>query len=49
MVAACDMLRLYWDLPGYAERIKSAVDPLPESSRLAFARLREAERRRGSR
>lgn len=47
VVAACDMLRLYWDLPGYPERIKNAVDPLPESSRLAFARLREAARRRG--
>jgi hypothetical protein len=40
VVAACDMLRLYWDIPGYAERVKSAVDPLPESSVRALARLR---------
>jgi hypothetical protein len=42
--AACDMLRLYWNLPGYPERVKSAVDPLPESSVRALARLREAYR-----
>ena len=45
VVAACDTLKLYWDIPGYAERIKQAVDPLPESSRVALARLREAYRR----
>ncbi len=45
VVAACDTLRLYWGLPGYPERIKSAVDPLPASSRAALARLREAYRR----
>lgn len=48
VVAACDSLKLYWGIPGYPERIKTAVDPLPESSRVAFARLREAYRR-GSR
>lgn len=47
VVAACDSIAFYWDLPGYADRIKSAVDPLPESSRIAFARLREAYRRGG--
>jgi hypothetical protein len=45
VVAACDTLKLYWHIPGYAERVKSAVDPMPESSRLAFKRLREAYRR----
>lgn len=45
VVAACDSLKLYWDIPGYPERIKAAVDPLPESSRVALARLREAYRR----
>ncbi|MEW5740281.1 MAG: hypothetical protein AB1938_15215 [Myxococcota bacterium] len=50
VVAACDMLRLYWSIPGYAERVKQAVDPLPESSQRAFARLRAEYRRdRGSR
>lgn len=48
VVAACDMLRLYWGLPGYPERVKAAVDPLPESSVRALARLRE-EYRRGRR
>ena len=48
VVAACEMLRLYWDLPGYPERVKTAVDPLPESSVRALARLRE-EYRRGKR
>ena len=48
VVAACGSLELYWRIPGYAERVKSAVDPLPESSQLALARLRE-EYRRGSR
>lgn len=45
VVAACGTLELYWGIPGYPERIKAAVDPMPESSRLAFARLREAYRR----
>lgn len=45
LVAACDSLKLYWAIPGYPERIRAAVDPLPESSRAAFARLREAYRR----
>lgn len=49
VVAACDTLRLYWGIPGYPERIKNAVDPLPASSRVALARLREAFRRQGSR
>jgi hypothetical protein len=47
VVAACDTLRTYWSIPGYAERIKNAVDPLPESSLKHFARLRAAFRRRG--
>lgn len=47
VVAACDSLKLYWDLPGYPERIKNAVDPLPESSQVALARLREEFRRSG--
>ena len=45
VVAACSTLRFYWSIPGYAERVKNAVDPLPESSRVALARLREAYRR----
>ena len=45
VVSACDSLKLYWGIPGYPERIKAAVDLLPESSRAAFARLREAYRR----
>jgi len=45
VVAACDTLKFYWSIPGYAERVKQAVDPLPESSRRALARLREAYRR----
>ena len=45
VVAACDSLKLYWGIPGYPDRIKAAVDPLPESSRAAFARLRDAYRR----
>lgn len=45
VAAACDMLRLYWNLPGYPERVRSAVDPLPETSVRALARLREAYRR----
>ena len=48
VVAACD-LSFYWNIPGYAERIRKAVDPLPESSVRALARLREEYRRRGSR
>jgi hypothetical protein len=44
-VAACDTLRWYWSIPGYEERVRQAVDPLPESSRTALARLREAYRR----
>jgi len=44
-VAACDMLRFYWSIPGYEERVRRAVDPLPESSRAALARLRENYRR----
>jgi hypothetical protein len=43
-VAACDTLRGYWSLPGYEERLRQAVDPLPESSRAALSRLREAYR-----
>lgn len=45
VVAACDTLKLYWSLPGYEARVRAAVDPLPESSRQAFARLRAAFRR----
>lgn len=45
VVAACDTLRLYWSIPGYAERVKQAVDPLPASSVRALARLRDAYRR----
>ena len=45
VVGACDLLRFYWAIPGYPERVKSAVDPLPESSRVALAGLREAYRR----
>lgn len=45
VVAACDTLKLYWNIPGYAERVKSAVDPMPESSRAAFKRIRDASRR----
>ena len=48
VVAACDVLRLYWTLPGYPERVRAAVDPLPESSRRALARLRDAYRRKGT-
>ncbi len=45
LVQACETLRFYWFLPGYPERVKQAVDPMPESSRAAFARLREEYRR----
>lgn len=45
VVAACDSLKLYWDIPGYPERIEAAVDPLPASSPVALGRLREASRR----
>lgn len=45
LVGACQTLRLYWSLPGYEERVRKAVDPLPDSSRRALARLREAYRR----
>lgn len=45
VVAACDTVRFYWAIPGYPERVKQAVDPIPESSRAAFARLRAAYRR----
>jgi len=45
VVGACDTLTFYWGIPGYPERVKQAVDPLPESSRAAFARLRAAYRR----
>ena len=45
VVAACDTVRFYWSLPGYAERLRSAEDALPESSRAALARLREEYRR----
>lgn len=45
VVAACDTLRVYWSIPGYEDRVRQAVDPLPESSRRAFARLREAYKR----
>ena len=48
VVGACDSLKFYWGIPGYAERIKRAVDPLPESSRAALARLRAAYRRGGA-
>lgn len=44
-VAACDILKFYWNIPGYAQRIKDAVDPLPESSVRALARLREEYRK----
>jgi hypothetical protein len=45
VVAACDTLRIYWTIPGYAERVMNAADPLPESSKQALARLREEFRR----
>lgn len=45
VVGACDSVKFYWAIPGYPERIKAAVDPLPESSRVALARLRDAYRR----
>jgi len=48
VVAACDTLRFYWSIPGYEERVRSAVDPLPASSVAALARLRDAYRK-GSR
>ena len=44
VVAACGVLKFYWSIPGYAERVKTAVDPLPESSRVALARLRAKSR-----
>ncbi len=46
-IAACEILKFYWNIPGYAQRIKEAVDPLPESSVRAFARLREQYRKTG--
>lgn len=49
VVAACDMLRVYWSLPGYPERVRTTVDPLPASSVQLLARLREQYRRRGGR
>ena len=45
VIAACDTLRIYWDIPGYPQRVRDAVDPLPESSERAFARLRDEYRR----
>ena len=45
VLAACDTLKLYWSIPGYPERVKNAEDPMPESSRAAFKRLREGYRR----
>ena len=45
VVTACDTLRLYWSLPGYPERVRAAVDPLPPSTQQALARLREEYRR----
>ena len=45
VVGACDLLHFYWAIPGYPERVMNAVDPVPESSRLALARLREEYRR----
>ena len=44
-IAACEVLRFYWFLPGYAERIRAAEDLLPESSILALRQLREQYRR----
>jgi hypothetical protein len=49
VVAACDTLRVYWSIPGYPERVRNAVDPLPESSVRHLARLRDEYRRRGGR
>ena len=45
VIAACDSLQLYWGIPGYEERLKNAVDLMPESSRAAFVRLRAEYRR----
>lgn len=45
VIAACEILKFYWNLPGYPERIRKAVDPLPQSSRDLWARLREDYRR----
>lgn len=45
VIAACDTLKLYWQLPGYPERVRTAEDPLPASTQQALARLRDAYRR----
>ena len=44
VIAACDMLRFYWDIPGYPDRVRRAVDPIPESSQMALTRLRDEYR-----
>lgn len=44
-IAACEVLRFYWNIEGYPERVRNAVDPLPESSVRALARLRDEHRR----
>ena len=45
VIAACGILDFYWSIPGYADRVRNAVDPLPESSVKALARLRADYRR----
>jgi hypothetical protein len=44
-IAACEILKFYWNIPGYPQRIREAQDPLPRSSVEAFARLREEYRK----
>ena len=41
----CGILRPYWSIPGQPERLRNAVDRLPESSERALARLRDEYRR----
>ena len=45
VIAACGILDFYWNIPGYADRVRNAVDPLPDSSVKALARLRADYRR----
>jgi hypothetical protein len=45
VVDACGQLALYWQIPGYPERIKQAVDPVPDSTVRALRRLRDAHRK----
>jgi len=48
VVAACDTLKLYWNLPGYPDRIRRAEDPVSLSTQRALERLR-AEFKRSAR